>query len=362
MLGLRCVRCGYVKLSAGPKSAQRGRVGQQEGSAMKCPNHLRTDVAGYCCICGTFACEDCLNRHEGNLYCRKHYKPIAAEAEKARKSAETRKRHGRHHLIVYFLNGKKAYGYCHSLNIRDAGFYLETVDKSGSATGKTLKVRFAEIRSVHNVKSFDGNFEKDANVAEYTAGGSDVVVVFKGGTVVKGTTLKSFDTDQPRFYLIPEDSSQNDINILVQTSACEGIYDPEEYDGRSKDAAVEVKEQKKEGGGALSQEETMGDFYFETHNYTGALEQYNIAAKANSNSSRLNKKLVVTNINVGIQHIKKRDYPRALKWMDEALVIDPTNIHAQKKAKQLRKVIEKTERRMAEYAARPSTRTEPSVQ
>lgn len=329
---------------------------------MKCPNHLRTDVAGYCCICGAFACEDCLNRHEGNLYCRKHYKPIAAKAEKARKSEETRKRHRRHHLIVHFQNGKKAYGYCHSLNIREAGFYLETVEKSGAATGESLKVRFSEIRSIHNVKSFDGKFDNDGHIAEYDAGGNEVVVVFKDGTTLHGTTLKNFDTDQPRFYLIPEDTSTNDINILVQASACEGIYAPEEYAGRSKEAAAEVREHEKETSGALSQEETMGDFYFETHNYMGALEQYKIAVRANTASPRLNKKLVVTNINVGIQYIKKRDYPKALKWMDEALEIDAENIHAKKKAKQLRKVIEKTERRMAEYAAKSAARTESSIQ
>ena len=66
-------------------------------------------------------------------------------------------------------------------------------------------------------------------------------------------------------------------------------------------------------------------------------------------SVRLNKKIVVSLINIGIQYIKSRDYPVALEYMDRALERDPNNPHAKKKTKQLRKVIEKTQRQMREY-------------
>ncbi|MCH7910014.1 MAG: hypothetical protein IIB38_10400 [Candidatus Hydrogenedentes bacterium] len=59
--------------------------------------------------------------------------------------------------------------------------------------------------------------------------------------------------------------------------------------------------------------------------------------------------MVVSTINAGIGFIKSRDYPDALKYMERALEIDPGNHHAEKKAKQLRKVIEKTQRRMKAY-------------
>ena len=99
----------------------------------------------------------------------------------------------------------------------------------------------------------------------------------------------------------------------------------------------------------LEQEESMGDFYFEQRNYEPAYEQYALAHEKYPGSVRIRRKVVVASINAGIGFIKSRDYPDALRWMNKALEIDPGNPHAEKKAKQLHKVIEKTQRRMKAY-------------
>ncbi len=320
---------------------------------MKCPNHFLRNAAGYCCVCGSFYCEDCLTQHEGNVYCPRHYKPFAAKQEEERKRVEVRKRHSRHSLIAYFKDGRREQGVCHAMNIRESGFHLSCEDDNGAATEKSVRIRFRDLKSVANVKSYTGKFDKSQPYQEYTPGGADLIVEFEDGEVIEGGTVHAYDPDAPRFYFIPKDQSSNYINVLVERTAAAGIYTPEEWAERKAGKEEKRRQQKAEGlpTGATptSQEETMGDFYFEQHNYTGALEQYRIGALRTPDSTRLKKKMLASTLNIGIGHIKRRDYPKALEWMEMGLKIDPDNDAAQRKAKQLRKIIAKTTRRMQAY-------------
>ena len=340
---------------------------------MKCPNHLLTNVAGYCAVCGMFACESCLTVHEGNKYCSRHYKPIADKLKAEAQSVEVRKKHGRQHLVVHYTNGSTAQGISRSMNTREAGFFLEIEDKKGVLTGETERIQFGDIKYIANVKSYSGKFDQSEQHPEYNATGSPVVVRFRDGEVVDGTTMHNYVPNEPRFYIIPHDPMSNNINILVEQAAIERVFTPEEYEAE-KALAKEQKVQRRkndsdlrrrqadEDGGAelgesgapepeLSQEESMGDFYFETHNYPSALEQYVMARNKAPHSVRLRKKVTVSTLNIGIQFIKSREYPKALEYMEQALELEPDNPHAKKKAKQLRKTIDKTERRMREYYA-----------
>lgn len=319
---------------------------------MKCPNHITHEVAGYCCVCGSFYCQDCLTRHEGNLYCRKHYKPIAEQLGKDERLAAGRKRRSRHALVVHFLNGQQAQGVCRAMNLRDMGFHLETEDLNGNSTGESVRIRFEDVKCVCNVKSYDGNFDKNENYQEITSGGTEVFVEFRDGEVIEGRTMNLYNPDHPRFYLIPNDRSSNNINILVEQRAVGGVYSPEEYAERSQSETAQTAQtetQPTKDTAQLEQEESMGDFYFEQRNYPPAVEQYRLALNKYPDSPRIRRKIVVALINVGIGHVKSRDYPDALACMDKALEIDPDNPHAKKKADQLRKVIEKTQRRMKAY-------------
>lgn len=342
---------------------------------MKCPNHITKDVSGYCSVCGTFVCEICLKTHEGQSYCPKHFKPIENKLKISGEIETVRRRHGRHHLIVRFTDGKKALGTCRSMNLREAGFYLEREDETGISTDESMRVQFVDVKYVAHVKSYSGKFNRDDEYQQYNPGGSHIVVRYKDGEIQEGVTMHAYVPGHPRFYLIPLDPNSNSINILVEASAVERVYTPQEYKAllaqekeakkQHKQAAKEAKhahtdtpfdsdagalrEGEEEEESTLSQEESMGDFYFETHNYPGALEQYEAARRAHPTSSRLQRKAVVATVNIGIQYIKTREYPKALGYMESALGIDPKNPHARKKAKQLKKIIEKTERRMREY-------------
>ena len=297
-----------------------------------------------------------MTTHEGSLYCRRHYKPIADKLSQTRKRAETRKRHGRHHLVIHYLDGRTERGVCLNLNVKDTGFHLELVDEEGINLEKAIQVRFEKLKAVFNVKSFDGKFDKNEKYNEYATPGTDVFVKFKDSEVIRGTTIGTFDVDSERFYLIPNDEGTNNINILIERTAVDAVYSPEEYLALKQEKVKAEDAPVKKESTVLSQEETMGDFYFETHGYVAAAQHYKLAAKLFPDSDRIKKKFVVATINVGIQHIKKREYPKALVCMDEALEFDPDNRHAKKKSTQLRHVIEKTERRMREYKEQTEAR------
>ena len=164
-------------------------------------------------------------------------------------------------------------------------------------------------------------------------------------------SLRRYRGDESRFYLIPKDPKSNNVSILVEASAVEGVYLPEEYQAlRVREREESRREQ--EVATDLSREETMGDFYFETRNYAAALKQYELAAHKYPATRRLRKKMLVAQYDVGVQHIKRRNYTEALACMEEVMKVDPHNAHALKKAKQLRRIIQKTKRAKKSHATR----------
>ena len=310
---------------------------------MQCPNHPRNGATGYCSVCAAFGCHECLTEHEGQLFCRRHARVIAKEVEE-RKKTETRRKQARQRLAVRFKDGRTLFGMCFALNVNDEGFHLDRVDENGVALGETVQVMFEDLKGVFYVKSFDGKFDKSLRYRDWTPEGSELIVEFADGEKVRGYSLHSYTGRERRFHLIPKDANSNNISIIVERSAVKGVYTPEEYEAR-KAREREERRQQPDGGADLSQEETLGDFYFETRNYDGALEQYRLGLKKNPQSRRLHKKVILAAYNVGVQFIKRREYPRALACMEGILKMDPGNGHAHKKAIQLRRIIEKEQTR-----------------
>jgi tetratricopeptide (TPR) repeat protein len=309
---------------------------------MKCPNHHAHEVTGYCSVCGAFGCTECLTPHDGSLYCPRHYRPIQQQLQEARKHAEQRRRHDRQRLVVHYKDGRTVRGMCYALNVKEVGFHLDKADEQGISTGQSEHVPFASIKAVYYVKSFDGKFDKARRYRDYHPEGADIVVEFTDGEVVRGNPLHKHGESQPRFHLIPHDDHTNNISILVEGTSVEAIYTTEEY--RQKKAEEKAARKELTGGdGAVCQEETLGDFYFETRNYEAALQQYKAAQDKAPGSARLQKKMVLTRYNIGVQFIKKRDYPNAYTCMQEVLRFDPTNVHAKKKVLQLKRIMQKSE-------------------
>lgn len=306
---------------------------------MQCPNHPRNEVTGYCSVCGAFGCSECLKKHEGQLLCARHYRPVARQLEEERRHDQLRKRHARQRLVVRYKDGRLDYGMCYALNPRENSFYLDRADLGGVTTGETIQVRFSDLKAVFSVKSFDGKFDPLERFRQWTPEGEELVVQFEDGEVLRGSSLHRYDPDEPRFVLIPKDLKSNNLSILIESSAVARIYTPEEFE------AAQAEKTHAQAGPevavGLSQEEVLGDFYFETRNYPAAHEQYALALKKTPQSVKLRKKLLVSQYNIGVQHIKRHEYPEALSVMQKVLQSEPGNAHAQKKVLQLRRIIEK---------------------
>jgi len=303
---------------------------------MKCPNHSSNDTVGYCVICAEFGCPECLFEHEGALLCARHYRPVAQKLEEQKKHEEQRKRHQRQRLVAHYLDGHCEYGMSYAMSLRDSTFHLYLVDSEGMPREATQLIHFKDLKAVFLVKSFDGKFDKTLKYKEWAPEGHELVVKFRDQEAIRGFSLHRYDPDTPRFHLIPSDTATNNVSVVVERTAVEGVYTPEEYLKR-----LEVAKQGGPGAGemTLSQEETTGDFYYETRNYQAAYENYRQAAAKHPHVKRLVKKLFFTQYNLGVTCIKQRDYPKALSYMEGLLKVDPNNARVQKKVLQLRHII-----------------------
>ena len=259
--------------------------------------------------------------------------------EELKQKERTRARHPRQRLVVRFTDGRIKHGVCYALNPNETEFHLDLVDDEGRTTGETQRIRYADLKAVFHVKSFDGNFKKGERYTPPFDTGDELIVEFKDSEVIRGITSKNYSPDIPRFVLIPTDSKSNNISILVERSAVNSVMTPEEYHAKKKQEQEERRQKTTDAD--LSQEETLGDFYFETRNYPTALEQYEAALKTHAQSHRLQKKIRATKFNIGVQHIKRRDYEKALEIMEALHKVDPSNEHVNKKIHKLRKIVEK---------------------
>jgi tetratricopeptide (TPR) repeat protein len=265
----------------------------------------------------------------------------AKQAHDERVQKRAKKRHHRQRLVVRYADGRTAYGVSFALNLKDAGFHLDQTDKLGVTENKSIQVDFEDLKAVFYVKSFDGKYDKTEQFREWAPEGSEVVVEFHDGESIHGSTQHAYNPHDIRFHLVPIEPDTNNISILVEAKALKGVFTPEEYKAKKSEEKQVRKEQK---GADVTQEETMGDFYFETRNYKAAQEQYETALAQFPQSHRLRKKKLAAFFNIGVQHIKQRNYPEALEVIEEVLRLDPTNSHAQKKVHQLRKIVAKSKK------------------
>ncbi|MDZ4861711.1 MAG: hypothetical protein SGI88_22280 [Candidatus Hydrogenedentes bacterium] len=259
----------------------------------------------------------------------------------ARKTEQQRKRQTRQRLVIRYKDGRTEYGVCFALNPRDTGFHLDKVDAKGITSGQTVQVRYVDLKAVFNVKSFDGKYDKTQRFREWTPEGNELVLEFIDGEILRGSSMHHYDADDPRFFIIPQDPTSNNISVLVERSAVKRILTPDEYEAsRTERHEARRAAEKTE----LTQEETMGDFYFETRNYPAALDQYRVAQTRFPQSGRLRKKVTAAQFNIGVQFIKRREYTNALHCMLKVLEQDPGNEHARKKVSQLKKIVERPDR------------------
>lgn len=310
---------------------------------MQCPKHPRNEVIGYCYVCGDFGCKECLHEYQGKMYCDRDFQPIAQVLERKKRQKEMLAKRDRQRLVVREANGTVYTGVCFALNPHADGFHLELVDHEGHPKEKSKYIPFKNLKGVYYVKSFNGKFDKSERFPHSHTIGRPMVVVFKDGEVISGYTAQSYNESMPRFHFIPDDPDSNNISVLVERSAVQGVYSPEEFK-RLKQKEIEdfIRQHPIEGA---TKEELHGDYHFHHHEYVRALRYYRMAQREDPDSLRVRKKIIMAQYNIGVRYIKNHDYDRALACMEMVLDMDPDNPRAQHKIEQLRAHLAKHKRR-----------------
>ena len=304
---------------------------------MRCMHHPLTEVIGYCCKCGAFGCSSCLTRHEGELYCKKDFNPIARKIAKTQRHEKALSRPQRQRLVVHTREHELLYGVSFSMNFHLDDFHLDLVDKHGEPQGETKQIYFEELKAVYYVKSFDGKFDLDKRYAGMHEMGEEIVIDFTDGETLRGYKSKNYSERDARFYLIPNDPTSNNISILIERRAIKEMYSVEESRHRRHDE-VEAYLQKHKARG-LSRDELLGDFYFEKREYRRSYKHYVIAHDETPDETRIRKNMISAQYNVGARYINQRNYERALHCMRAVLRIDPEHERAKEKSHKLRKLI-----------------------
>lgn len=290
---------------------------------MRCPNHLLREPVGYCVQCGAFGCADCLTLHEGQYYCKRHYKPIQDEIDQKRRHEEHRHRRERQRLVVHTKRGEVSYGTCFALNPEHDSFVLHVVDAEGEPLDRTQTFQFRDLKGVYYVKSYDGKLEPGTQAAEAPTTGRGVVVEFEDGEVIKGHTHQAYHEESKRFTLIPDDTECNTLSILVERSAVKALYTPEEYhDLKKSELKSYVREHMAPG---KDTEELVGDYYAERKDARRALAHYNKAYEHGGQNPVLLKKIVASEYNTALHYMREKHLNHALHHLERARKFDPQN-------------------------------------
>lgn len=306
---------------------------------MRCTTHLLRDAVGYCQVCGSLGCSDCLTEHKGAFYCKRDYKPIHEKLEEEKKHQERLHRPERQRLVIHLKDGRIEYGACFAMNLEADGFKCDLLDKTGHPVNKTEKINFKDLKAVFYVKDFEGKPDKHAQLKEWHPLGGEMVVEFQDGECIRGHCLHVYRSDTPRFYLIPDDPDSNNVNILVERSATTGVYTVEEYkEKHKKEVRLYLSTHQNP---EKHEDELMGDFYFDKRQYRKALSCYDKAFQTGFYSTTLAKKMVTCEYNVAMIYVREKHYHRALKHLERANELEPGNDRVNSKIGQIRTVLSK---------------------
>lgn len=300
---------------------------------VRCSRHAGREAVGYCAVCGTFGCAECLHAHEGLLYCDRDFAPILAAQSAQQREEAIRNKPERQRLVVHMKDGHLHYGACYALNIADEGFHLHLVERSGRPTMNTRHFAYTELKAVFYVKSFDGNTSEHVDVPAWRPEGNALVVEFLDGEILEGHCHRAYRANDARFFLIPDDPASNNVCVLVERSAVKTVHTPEGFKVKWQEEIETFLRQHRETG--YTKPELLGDFFFSRHDYGRAMRQYRYAHDAEPENQRVRKKMVATEYNIGIRYVKHHEFERARHCMQQVIQADPHNARAREKIEQI---------------------------
>jgi len=187
----------------------------------RCEVHGDRDAVGYCRGCGTFCCEECLAATdvEGNRYCRKcaEQKDIPLPPQPVRADQV-------HNLyVVRFKDGRRLRGTFYSIDLEDEGFNFVAVSARTGAQDR-LFVRFGDLKAVFQVRDLRGSRRHPPRYLTPNVNDPDeAAVYFADGEVIRGRISGHWGPHDKRFYLVPRDREDNNVLVIVESSAVDHV-------------------------------------------------------------------------------------------------------------------------------------------
>lgn len=182
---------------------------------MRCYLHTGREAVGYCVACGNFWCQECIALCEDSRnYCHtcRIKMGMRTMAESGRQAQDDRLVAK---LLIKFKTGKQMLATTYKIDTSKPSFKAAPYQGKGASEEK--EILFGDVKYVALVQSLSG--EKSTGTREYQPKGSEVVVHFQDGEVIRGFTLKAYSDKDPRFSVIPEDPTDNRMSVIVERSA-----------------------------------------------------------------------------------------------------------------------------------------------
>jgi DNA-binding MarR family transcriptional regulator len=189
-----------------------------------CENHKGVEAVGYCHGCGTFGCGGCLpgRDDEGRRYCAPCSAArglLPAEAAEPVRPENLRKRY-----VVRYKDGRRLRGTFYAMDLAADGFKFVAVAARANAPSEHVHVLFRDLKAVFQVREFRGNRRHPPRyLAPDPKDPNEVAVYFSDGEVIRGRVTGHYGSHDPRFYLTPRDPDDNNVLIVVESSAVDRV-------------------------------------------------------------------------------------------------------------------------------------------
>jgi hypothetical protein len=126
-------------------------------------------------------------------------------------------------VVVKYLNGRVIKGFMQNFSPNKDRFHLTPSDKP---SGGPIEVLVKHLKAIFVVRDFAGNpqfEERNFYVAGEKPPGLKLEVTFTDGEVIVGSTVLGYDPKRQGNFIIPADSTSNNIRIFVVSSAVKSV-------------------------------------------------------------------------------------------------------------------------------------------
>lgn len=217
-------------------------------------------------------------------------------------------------VAVYLKDGNIVLGTTKNLAIKEAGFCFTPLKPRNGSSEQF--VAFEQTVALRFLNEADRDWERNRSATIENPTGRQIIAVLPNGEVIEGFTPKKFDPECSRFFVLSTDDEGNPSWALVERASAVGIRMEEFQEGIYAEKPVsllDVPETFVSSGQKVCRHESTGDIHFSMGDYQAALSEYRRSLKIGGDAQRLESKVSLSHLNLGINYLKSHKYKEARK-------------------------------------------------